>query len=331
MDILRELGPLAFASCLKRLSDRLLRDGSRLYADLDVDFQARWFPVLFLLRRESSMSVTSIASALGQTHPSVNQIAGQMSRHKLLVSSKDPADDRKRILSLSTKGKQIADRLTPVWEAIRDATQEVIDTAGGNALETIARIEAALDEQEMYTRICNRLRQGKIPAVAIVTYSRKWKNHFRALNEEWLTEYFSVEEDDMEILQHPEKYVRKRGGEIFFALEKGGPVGTVAMIPAGEGCFELAKMAVTKTHRGQGIGQKLTDTALGWARNKKAAGVILYTSPRLKSAVSLYEKVGFVEVPITSTESHKYQRCTIKMALDLHGESQTRDTKRGVA
>ena len=37
MDIIQELGSLAFASRLKRISERLMKDVSRVYADLDVD------------------------------------------------------------------------------------------------------------------------------------------------------------------------------------------------------------------------------------------------------------------------------------------------------
>ena len=44
-DIIAELGELAFASRLKRLSDRLMRDVSRIYQQMDVDFEARWFSV----------------------------------------------------------------------------------------------------------------------------------------------------------------------------------------------------------------------------------------------------------------------------------------------
>ena len=49
IDLIRKLGPLAFASRLKRLSERLMKDVALVYKDLNVDFQPRWFPVLYLL------------------------------------------------------------------------------------------------------------------------------------------------------------------------------------------------------------------------------------------------------------------------------------------
>ena len=94
MDLIRELGPLAFASRLKRISEHLMRDVSRIYQEQDVGFQARWFPVLYLLGQKTSMSVTEVAHALGMTHPAVNQIAGAMSGAGLLSSSRDSSDER---------------------------------------------------------------------------------------------------------------------------------------------------------------------------------------------------------------------------------------------
>jgi 2-hydroxychromene-2-carboxylate isomerase len=76
MDLIIELGELALASRLKRLSERLMRDVSRVYRELDEPFEARWFPLLRALLEESPQGVTQVARALGLTHPAVNQLAG---------------------------------------------------------------------------------------------------------------------------------------------------------------------------------------------------------------------------------------------------------------
>ena len=43
MDLIAQLGELALASRLHRLADGLQRDVTDLYAELGLDFQARWF------------------------------------------------------------------------------------------------------------------------------------------------------------------------------------------------------------------------------------------------------------------------------------------------
>ncbi len=44
MDLINELEELALASRLRRLSDRLMRDVSGIYDDLEVDFKRAGFP-----------------------------------------------------------------------------------------------------------------------------------------------------------------------------------------------------------------------------------------------------------------------------------------------
>ena len=103
MDIIKQLGSLALASRLKRLSDALMQGVEQLYREQEVTFHPRWFPVAYLLKQKSPMAVTEIAEALGMTHPAVNQTAAQMTRHGLLLSRKDKKDERRRLLSLSKK------------------------------------------------------------------------------------------------------------------------------------------------------------------------------------------------------------------------------------
>ena len=61
MDLIDQLGELALASRLHRLADTLQKDVTRIYAELGLDFEARWFPVLAALRDGRSRSVTGLA------------------------------------------------------------------------------------------------------------------------------------------------------------------------------------------------------------------------------------------------------------------------------
>ena len=152
-DVIQQLGALAFASRLKRLSERLQRDVSRVYREQKLEFHARWFPVAYLLTQNSPMSVTAIADALGLTHPAVNQIAAEMARRGLLTSRKDKDDERRRLLSLTPKGRRVVRDLQPLWDAVEKCTRQLIREAGYDLLSSIAAIEKALDRQEMYDRI----------------------------------------------------------------------------------------------------------------------------------------------------------------------------------
>ena len=74
MDILAELGELALASRMKRLSEALMKDAAGLYADLGVDFHPRWFPIFHALGRRSPLAIGEMAQGLGLTHPAISQV-----------------------------------------------------------------------------------------------------------------------------------------------------------------------------------------------------------------------------------------------------------------
>ena len=156
-DLIQQLGPLALASRLKRLGERLQRDVSQVYRDQKLDFHARWFPVAYLLSQFSDLPVTTVADKLGLTHPAVNQIAGQMSRHGLLTSRTDPDDERRRLLSLTSRGKKMVVKLRPLWVAVETCTSEVIEASGCNLLAGITAVENELDRLQMYDRIRHNL------------------------------------------------------------------------------------------------------------------------------------------------------------------------------
>lgn len=175
-DVIQQLGALAFASRLKRLSERLQRDVSRIYREQKLEFRARWFPVAYLLAQNSPMSVTTIADALGLTHPAVNQIAAQMARRGLLTSRKDKDDERRRLLSLTPKGRRVVGDLQPLWDAVEKCTSQLIRESGYDLLSSITDIEEALDNQEMYDRIGNFLTRRRL---AGTLYNREASRRYR--------------------------------------------------------------------------------------------------------------------------------------------------------
>ena len=141
------------------------------------------------------------------------------------------------------------------------------------------------------------------------------KNSFRELNLEWLNKYFFVTEEDDQILLNPEKIIVD-GGFIFFALLNRKVVGTCAMIKEQGDSFELAKMAVTTSAQGKGIGSLLLESAIAEARKRGALIVNLDTASPLESAIALYKKAGFVQT--TPEHIHEtFKRVTFSMEFKL--------------
>ena len=150
-------------------------------------------------------------------------------------------------------------------------------------------------------------------SVTILNYDHQHQPWFEKLNRDWIEKYFWMEPVDFQVLQHPDEHIIKPGGTILMASFNNEIVGTVALKYVKPGVYEFTKMAVAEGYRGQKIGQILSEAAIETARSLGAYKIILYSSTKLAAAISLYRKLGFVEVPLDGP----YKRSDIKMELPL--------------
>jgi putative acetyltransferase len=140
---------------------------------------------------------------------------------------------------------------------------------------------------------------------------------FRTLNEEWISRYFVLEAKDRETLGDPENTILRKGGRVFMADVDGETVGCVALIPMGDGVYELSKMAVSPSMRGRGIGRRVLECAIAQARALGAKSLFLGSNSVLQNAVHLYESVGFRHVPPDELPDMHYARADVFMKMGL--------------
>ncbi|MFN7043871.1 MAG: GNAT family N-acetyltransferase [Flavobacterium sp.] len=150
--------------------------------------------------------------------------------------------------------------------------------------------------------------------IEISTYKEEYSNAFKDLNMAWLQKYFIPEPYDVEVLSNPKKYIIDKGGAIYFVLENNIPVGTVALMYNNYGELEFTKMAVDESAQGKGFGKLLMNCCIENAIKMEAKELILYSNTKLTTAIQLYIKSGFIEIPVGSSA---YERCNIKMSKKL--------------
>jgi N-acetylglutamate synthase-like GNAT family acetyltransferase len=148
----------------------------------------------------------------------------------------------------------------------------------------------------------------------IVEFSDGLAHHFHDLNKAWLEKYFVVEPIDREMLSNPRHFFINKGGCIFFAKIGDEVVGTFALIKESSKAYELSKMAVSELHQGKKIGNHMLEYCLKKAKELGAEKLVLFSNTILAPAIHLYEKYGFVSVPIGNSE---YKRSNIKMERTL--------------
>ena len=156
MDYAQSAGGAALGARLRRLSEAIDRDATRVYAALGIEFEQRWFGVVNQLALHGMATVGEIASALGITHVSVSQARRSLELAGLVRSEADPADARRSRLVLTPEGQALVEQLSPLWAAMADAATE-LDLEAGAVVEKLDQLERALRRQNLFDRIMARM------------------------------------------------------------------------------------------------------------------------------------------------------------------------------
>jgi len=315
MKTLIELGSAVIHHRIKRLSENLAQDVLKFYKEFFPGIEPASLPLLFSIQLNGESSVKEIADSIGTSHPAVVQFVKRLELKNLITLNSTNDDRRKKIVSLSEKGKELLASIKPYQKDIETAVLKFGKETGIDLTVILDQIESTLVQKSFYSRIKSVYKERAIKDVEVLVYNKKYKDNFRDLNYEWLNKYFEVEPVDEKVLSNPEKEIIKKGGEIFFARVNGEIVGTCAAIKIDKEHYELAKMAVSEKAQGKQAGKKLALAVIGFAWSKKAKYLSLLTSSKLVSAVHLYKNLGFETVQFN--EPTNYKRKVFKMVLEL--------------
>lgn len=316
MNIFEKTGKMAIGSRLRLLTAKVTDDAARIYELYEVDFSPKWFPVFFVLSEEGTKTITEIAEQIGHSQPSVTKIIKEMAKAGLVKDNLKADDKRKNIAGLTEKGKRLAQKTKVQNADVAAAVENIMAEASHDLWEAIAEWEFLLEQKSLFKRVQEQKKLRESRDVTIVPYRPEYKETFKALNKEWISTYFEMEEADYKALDNPEEYILDKGGQILVALYQGEPMGVCALIKMKDSDydFEMAKMAVSPKAQGKNIGWLLGQAIISTARELGASTLYLESNTMLKPAINLYYKMGFKKVAGLPTP---YKRCNIQMVLDL--------------
>ena len=314
MDFYSQASKLALGSRLRRLSEMLTEDASKVYALYQVPLDPKWFPVFYVLSHQEEASITEIAQIIGHSHPSVSQIIKEMKKTELVVTNKSVNDARVNVAKLSATGRQLIPEIEKQYSDVTQAVENLLLQTQHNLWKAIEEVEFLLAEKSFFIRVEEARKISERQYIKIIDYSAEFKDDFRQLNYEWINQHFQLEESDRQSLNHPEEKILLPGGHIYLALYNNKTVGTCALIKVNDDTYELAKMSVTQSSRGKGIGWLLGEATIAKARELGAKTVFLESNTMLKPAIALYSKLGFRKIV---GKPSPYKRCNIQMELKL--------------
>ncbi|MDR4954265.1 MarR family transcriptional regulator [Chryseobacterium sp. ES2] len=151
MNVINEAGILAISTRLHRLSEQLRKDGALIYKAFGIDFELKWFPVIFTIYKKEIASVVEIANEIGYTHPSTITLLKELEKQELIQWEKDKQDERKRLFKLTSKGNDLIEKMKPVWELMAQILGDIADNKN-NLLTAIDEAEEKIANQSFYQR-----------------------------------------------------------------------------------------------------------------------------------------------------------------------------------
>ena len=103
-------------------------------------------------------------------------------------------------------------------------------------------------------------------------------------------------------------------GVMFLVERKEAVIGCAGLRDFGKNIAEMKRMYVRPEHQGKGIGKALTQHLISSARKLGYNAIRLDSLPWMKTAIAMYRKFGFVEIP-----SYRYNpnKDTVYLELKL--------------
>lgn len=316
MDFFEQIGSVSLGSRLRRLSEQMTAQAADVYALYQLPFEPRWFPVFYAVAEQPGQSVGELAQRIGHTHAAVSQVVKELVKHDLVSIARGEADLRRSVVTLTAKGTHQWPALQAQAADVHQATETLLAESRHNLWLAIGEVEHALAQRSLAHRV-KAVRNHRVAAeVRVLDYAPQYQADFKRLNVEWIEQHFRLEPADLKALDEPEAYILHPGGHILLAALRGTVVGTCALIKLDAQTYELAKMAVSPTAQGLGIGYQLGQAALAKARTLGAKRLYLESNTKLGPALNLYYKLGFRKT-VAGTPS-PYERCNIQMELLLN-------------
>ena len=316
MEFFNKVGKVALGSRLRLMTAVLTDDAAKIYESYGMNFLPKWFPVFYTLIEEKEMTITEIANEIGHSQPSVSKIVQEMIVAGLVEESSKSSDKRRNIVVLTAQGHEFAKELKLQLKDVEAAVDGLITESSHNLWAALEEWEFLLGQKSLFKRVNEQKKKRESLDVQIVEFKPEYSQAFKALNVEWISTYFEMEEADYKALDNPKEYILDKGGKIFVALYQNEPLGVCALIKMtnSDYDFEMAKMAVSPKAQGKNIGFLLGQAIVNSAKEQGAKKIYLESNTILKPAINLYHKLGFQKVFGLATP---YKRCNIQMELVL--------------
>jgi DNA-binding MarR family transcriptional regulator len=140
------------ANQLIRLADMISDQGEALLTDAKLDFPARAVSTVLLIGERGAMSAADIANTLEQPHQLVTQRVELLIKAGVIEKFTDPDDARRKILKLTTEGKDQFARLQTMLSKADKVFSALFLEVSCDLPEIIVQFGGALNNSSLLER-----------------------------------------------------------------------------------------------------------------------------------------------------------------------------------
>lgn len=250
---------------------------------------------LYELAHHEALTATDLRKELGLDAGYLSRILREFERRKLVTRHRSEADERQKSLSLTAKGRRafapLDERsnrdIAAMLEALPPAERkQVVDAA-----QTLRRLLG--DKPEPKSPYLLREHQpgdlGWIVHRQAVLYAEEygWDGTYEALAAEIVAQFI--------------KNFDPRRERCWVAEKNGARVGAVLVAKASDQVAKLRLLHVEADARGLGIGKRLVEECIRFAKRAGYRKITLWTQSILGAARHIYEQAGF---RVVQSEQH---------------------------
>ena len=256
-------------------------------AFLDSEFSLTDVRVLYELRHRERTTASELGHELTLDAAYLSRILRELERKGLLVKTPSRRDGRQTLLKLSAKGRHLFDGIEARQHvAVADMLRHLGDDEQRQIVESMQQIEHLLErkrsvEPEYTLRDLGPGDIGWVTHRQGVLYHQEygWDESFEALAAEILADF--VKHRDRE---------RER---CWIAEHRGQIVGSIFCVKKSKTVAKLRLLYVEPSARQLGIGTRLVDECIRFARQAGYKKLTLWTQSNLSAARRVYERAGF--------------------------------------
>ncbi|HYH12881.1 MAG TPA: helix-turn-helix domain-containing GNAT family N-acetyltransferase [Thermomicrobiales bacterium] len=246
--------------------------------------------VLFELGQGAGITASGLAAELGLDPGYLSRILASLKERGFLEKERSETDGRRLLLSLTPEGREAYKLLDGrAREEVAELLAELKPGDQERLLDAMTTIESILTGSFKYAEpfVLREPEPGDMGWIvhrhgALYASEYGWNAEFEALVARIVADYVSNHDPECERC-----WIAEMGGEV---------VGSVFVVRQSDDVAKLRLLLVEPKARGLGLGSRLVDECIRFARRKGYRKVTLWTNDVLHAARHIYQSKGFVLV-----------------------------------